>query len=187
MECVSDAYSTRSELALNWKEQNLSFFTTQDPKQLWLEEEMSSGSTGKSICAARASCRGDSISLTVLLYDSDQKLTSVSNVLKTDSNPGEMTRTGQPDVKLGENGLLIRVPYFVREEITDQISMRVLSAAILEEEKAPQSSGITLIKREEEMDLWELAKSCRSSVDAIQAANPDQDRKGKWMIVPHVV
>lgn len=186
LECVTDAYSNYNELTLNWSEQRLQSFRQQEPEQILLEEELPCAIEERNVHAVRTSCFGDSVFIAVLLQDAEQKLTSVSGILKTNQNPNDIIWMEPPEVQTGSKGLIVRVPIFCCREATEEMSMKVLSSAALGEKKTMRSSGVTLLRKEDKMDLWELAKTCGSSVEAIRSANSDPNRSGKWIIVPHV-
>ena len=64
--------------------------------------------------------------------------------------------------------------------------LKNLVFAEMEEVITAPPSGVSLVRREENADLWELAKANRSSVHAIQTANPGNDQKRKWLVIPHL-
>ena len=187
LECVTDAYSNRNQLDLKWIEVKLPVLIQQEREQTFLEENLSCDLTGKTISALRSFCNGDTISVTALLADEDRKISSTSVILNTKQSPDDAVWSEQPEATLSNNGVTVRLPVFSKREAIDENSIRVLTSADLKDEKINRSSGVTLLRRDDEMDLWELARSYGSSVEAICAANPDSDRQGKWIVVPHVL
>ena len=182
-ECVTDAYCNRAPLTLNWKERSFPELVQYDAEQNAAEGEIPCELTGKTVCAVRVACQGESISATVLLRDEEQRLSSLNAMLKTECAPD---RLGQPSAAAGEKGLQIRVPFAFRKESEDLMPLKNLVSAEMEEMITAPPSGICLVRREENADLWELAKANRSSVHAIETANPENEQKRKWIVIPHV-
>lgn len=187
LECVTDAYSNRNQLSLKWNELRLPVLIQQEKEQIFMEETLPCDLNGKTISAVRSFCNGDMITVTALFADENRKLTSASAVLTPKQNADNIIWAEQPEATIGKNGVTVRVPVLSQRETTDENTMRVLISAELKDEKTNRHSGVTLLRRDDEKDLWELAKSYGSSVEAIRAANPDSDRQEKWIVVPHVL
>ena len=183
LEYITDAYSNRAELSLEWEEQSFPVHNTAKTEQCVLEEEVPYDLSGKSVCTVRTSLQADGVAVSMLFLDSGQKYSSVSCYLKTDQT---IERIEEPSVEPGKNGLMVRAPVMLMEETDQHGSVRVLSAADLQENRMEIRSGVTFVRREEATDLWELAKMNQSSVDAIRSANPELDQHYKWFVIPHV-
>ena len=183
VEHVADAYSNRAEIRLNWMEQLSAEYIQHEPVQRFLEEEIACDLTGKTICAVFAGCRGEAADVTVLLQDLNNKFTAAVGVIKSEQ---EIAYLEQPSVQSGKAGLLVRAPVMIREETETPISIPALVSADVEEQMVTPLSGFTFVRREETMNLWNLAKENKSSLDAIQAANPDRDQPNQWLVLPHV-
>ena len=183
LEYITDAYSNRAELSLEWEEQSFPVHNTAKTEQCVLEEEVPYDLSGKSVCTVRTSLQADGVAVSMLFLDSGQKYSSVSCYLKTDQM---IERIEEPSVEPGKNGLMVRAPVMLMEETDQHGSVRVLSAADLQENRMEIRSGVTFVRREEATDLWELAKMNQSSVDAIRSANPELDQHYKWFVIPHV-
>ena len=182
-ECVVDAYCNRAPLTLNWKEQSFPELVQSDAEQYAAEGEIPCEMTGKTVCAVRAACQSESISATVLLRDENQRLSSLNAVMKTECAPD---RLDQPSAEIGAKGLQVRVPFVFHKDTENLMPLKNLVFAEMEEVITAPPSGVSLVRREENADLWELAKANRSSVHAIQTANPGNDQKRKWLVIPHL-
>ncbi|MBQ3263217.1 MAG: hypothetical protein IJH52_08585 [Oscillospiraceae bacterium] len=183
IEYVTDAYSNTAELSLNWKEQSFSDFITEEAEQILLEGEIPCDITEKDVIAVRSSSQGDGVAVTMLLLDPQQSVSAESCFLKSDHT---IVQFEEPSVQPGKQGVLIRVPALIMKEMERTGSMKVLSSAVLSDKKQVPLSGVTLVRRGEDTDLWELAKMNQSSVEAIRSANPDRDEQYKWFVIPHV-
>lgn len=183
VEVVADAYCIRAALILDWKDRSFPELTQYEAEQSAAEGEIPCELTGKTVCAVRASCQGDHIGVALLLRDADRKLSSLNTALKTEYVADWLD---QPSFRIGANALQLRVPFGFRRESETLIPFHNLSSAELGEQTANPISEISLVRRKENADLWELAKANRSSVSAIQSANTDSDRERKWLVIPHV-
>lgn len=187
VECVSDAYSNRAVLNLSWKEQSFPEYAQSEITQSFVEQEIPCELAGKTVSAVRIFDQGESIAVTVMIRDAEQKFNSVAGVLKTEISPDCVVWLDQPSVRSGNSGLIVRVPILVQKETETPVSVGVLSSAELEDKISEMMPGFTLVRREECTDLWELAKTNKSSMKAIQAANPEREQQSRWLVIPHVV
>ena len=186
IECVTDAYSNQAALSMEWKEQSFPEYSRSEPERQFAEEEIEGDFGAKNICAVRAVCRSEVIQVTALFYDSEHRLSSMTFGLKTENNGDTATFAEQPTLQSAPTGFKARVPIILEQEAERVRAVRILTAANLAEEQNPVISGIALVRRAEEMDYWQLAKENTSSVDAIEAANPDCEAPPKWVVIPHV-
>ena len=185
VECLTDAYCNRAQLMLNWETLELPRFEYLEEQNV-LEDDVPCEISGQSISAARAAQHGEGFAITVLLRDSEQKISSVTSALKTELNLDGLVWTEQPMLKQCDTGLTVRLPVFTHPESEETFALRVLTEAKLDEEIKTVTSGVTLLKREGTDDLWELAKRNASSIQAIKAANPDREQESSWIVIPHV-
>ena len=182
VEFITDAYSNRAEVNLEWKEQTFPVFRAEEVRSA-LKEEIPYDLTGKTICTVRSSPHADGVAVAMLFQDSEQKYSAATCFLKTDQS---IEWVEEPSVQPGAKGLTVCIPMTAMTESAQTGSVRFLSSADLQEKLCDIRSGVTLVRREETMDLWELAKMNQSSVDAIRSANPDRDQQYKWFVIPHV-
>ena len=183
-EYVTDAYSNQAELKMDWADQTFPVYSNQDPVQSILEDTIPCDLTGQTVRAVLADSRGESAAVSVLLQDGNQKYSALSCALQSDH---EVIITEPPSVQPGVDGLIVRVPIMQRKASESSIIVHTLRSAETGETLRTNLPGITLVRREETMDLWNLAKENQSSVDAIQAANPERDQASKWVVIPRVI
>lgn len=187
IEVLTDAYSNRAALTLSWTEQMFPACKQQSMQTRAAEGEIPCSFFVKTVCAVRAMPRGDGVEVTVLLRDENQSLRAVSGELKLDAASQSVLYLERATVQPGDHHLNIYVPYLTEEDDETYEAVRSVSGAILGEETRPLQSGVTLIRREEGADLWELAKNHASSMEAIQTANPDREPQSNWILIPHVL
>lgn len=181
IECIADAYSNEEDLRLNWAELTLPQLI-QETEQDTVEDTIPCDIGEKMICAVRTGVRGEKIIVTMLLQDTSHRFSSVIGTLKSGCAPD---RVGKPTVHRGDRGQVVHVPITIQKNQEEMISFKNLSSADAEERRNGYSSGVTLVRRETAADLWKLAKENGSSVEAIEKANPEQERK--WLVIPHVI
>ena len=132
-------------------------------------------------CGAKRSPSDGALQLTaavqVLYLDDEQQLCAVQRTLPLTAScaaAGEISRVGLSSraAAAGETGLLVSVAETGMAAQEERCTFRRITA--LEEGEAQrESSDITLVLRyiEQEQNLWEVAKSCGTTVDAIRRAN----------------
>lgn len=186
IEIVTDAYSNRFALHLEWQEQVFSAYSQLEEEHCTAEETIHIETAGKTICAIRAGRKDQRITITALLTDENRRLSSVSGVLETELPSDASVCVDLPSTKIGTDCITVHVPYRVQRKEQESRIQRILVSADSEEAKTRPQAGVTLVRREETMDLWQLARDHASSVEAILAANPERDQMNSWIVLPHV-
>lgn len=187
IESITDAYSNAAPLTMSWEEYELNGIAEAETGQQLAEDTIHCEMSGKEVCAARASFRSESAEITVLLRDENGAIQKKVSKLRLDTQDAIAQSTELPDVRQEADGLRVRLLVMTQNETERSIRLRCLSSAELEEGECVLPSGAAMVRRADEMDLWQLAKENRSSVEAILMANPEREVPYRWILVPHVI
>ena len=151
---------------------------------------------GAVCCGAKRNTTTNTLQLTVavqvLYLNDEQQLSALQRTLPLTASCTAMGELSQIELNAraaaaGETGLLLSVAVSGMAALEERCVFRNITA--LEESEAPKNNdGVTLVLRyiDQEQALWEVAKSCGTTMEAIRRANdlpPDAVSASKTMLL----
>lgn len=207
LEVAEDAYSPLQEVVPNVEELNLPMLLDRRSETMEIQQEIEEAMPGVIDCVFYPDQptqyrEGDSVILElpgtvqVLYTDGDGKLQSKMEkcAAQLEMNAGEgcsllvnLESCGSMGQAMSGNG--VRVQGEVKVEVLTAAQQGIPMVAGLtvgEEMKLDPERPSLIIRRLEDKTLWELAKSCGSTVDAIRKANQlsDEPVAGQMLLIP---
>ncbi len=137
-------------------------------------------SAGAACCGAKCGVEGElqiNAAVQVLYLNDDQQLCAMQRVLPLTAACASVGELSQIELSAraasaGERGILLTVAVSGMAAAEERCAFRRITS--IEEGEAQQAhDGVTLVLRyiDEEQQLWEIAKSCGTTMDAIRQAN----------------
>ena len=182
----TDAYSTHAELALKRDEIQLAA-PLPDPEPFTLETETETENADQTVITSRFALRGDRAVVTLLMTNAEGGLFSRAAETALPCLAERLYRAEAPSVSVSGNSVQAKVNVTAFGEAALPRTLELITSAELDESVCRTPASITMVRREEGQDVWQLAKTYGSSEAAIQAANPEQDPPSRWLVIPRVL
>lgn len=190
-ELLTDAYSNRTLLETETETLKLPLPCEREQQRVFAESELSC-EPGYTTVAAWGVLRGPGTAEAVLLRkDGEGAFSALRQELAFDL-PEDFTvcgaAAGELTVTPTAEGLRLRLPVtldLVRREMETLTQITALTGEEPNTAAAAMPS-LTLLRAEEHPDLWQIAKTHASTIEAILAANPE-DANRTYLAVPKVI
>ncbi len=189
-ELLTDAYSNRTLLEPETGSLQLPLPVEREQQRLFAEGELSCDpgyTTVASWCLLHAPGSAEAI---LLRRDGEGNYSSLRQGLTFEvpegtvcaASAGELTVTPAPE------GLRLRLPITLELEHREIRSIAQITALTGEEPNAAAAAmpSLSLLRAGEHPDLWQIAKTHASTVEAILAANPEDEQR-TYLAVPKVM
>ena len=188
-EVLTDAYSNRTLLDLETETLTLPMPGAREQLRVTAEAELACDTADRSVMVAHAALRGPGTAeATVLRRDESGQFSALRQELRYEA-PEDCAvcsaAAGTLSVTPTAEGLQLRLPVTLETERRETLTLTQITALTGDapNEAAAAMPSVTLLRREDAPDLWEIAKSHASTVEAIRAANPE-DTERTYLVVP---
>ena len=188
-EVLTDAYSNRVLLERETETLTLPMPGTVEQVHLMAEGELPCETAGRTIVASRAVlCGSGTAEAVVLRRDEGGQYSALRQELRYEAPEDCAVRSavaGTLSVTPTAEGLQLRLPVTLETERRETMTLTQITALAGDapNEAAAAMPSVTLLRIEGAPDLWEIAKSHASTLEAIRAANPE-DTERTYLVVP---
>ncbi len=190
-ELLTDAYSNRTLLEQETETLTLPLPAETEQQRVFAEAELACD-PGHTTMAAFAVLRGPGCAEAILLrQDGEGSCSALRQTLRYELPEDCAVRSaaaGELSVTPTAEGLRLRLPITLELERRETLAVTQIAALAGEEpnDAAGAMPSLTLIRVGESPDLWQIAKTHASTVEAIRAANPE-DGQRTYLAVPKVI
>ncbi len=188
-EVLTDAYSNRTLLEPETETLTLPMPGAREQLRVTAEAELTCDTADRSVMVTHAVLRGPGTAeATLLRRDESGQFSTLRQELRYEV-PEDCdvcsAAAGTLSVTPTAEGLQLRLPVTLETERRETLTLTQITALSGDapNEAAAAMPSVTLLRREDAPDLWEIAKSHASTVEAIRAANPE-DTERTYLVVP---